>query len=83
MVFQQETDYSSDNHTLADSLWENIDTNSTMVALNNEFARAKGLMSENRFPWDDEKSVFPVRGFHNIHCLVSQLLQDKKVGGES
>lgn len=65
------SDFSSDNQTLADDLWEALDTNPTAVALKDEYAKKIGLDLEVRFPWDDEMSVYSIQAFHQIHCLVS------------
>lgn len=70
-VHYSKSNYSSDNFTLADSLWQTLDTNPTAIAVKDEFARSNGLALELRFPWDDEKVVFSVKAFHQIHCIVS------------
>lgn len=65
------TDYWGSNQTLADQLWENIDTNPMVVALTDAFADAHDLPRSDRFPWDKSKGRYFIKVFHQLHCLVS------------
>jgi hypothetical protein len=70
-VHYHHTDFWSTNQTLADKLWEGIDTNPMVVALSDDFADAHGLPRSDRFPWDETKGRYFVKVFHQLHCLVS------------
>lgn len=41
------------------------------MALPQKFVSEKGLPHAMRFPWDDDKGVYLLQGYHNLHCLVS------------
>jgi hypothetical protein len=70
-IHYHHTDYWSKNETLADELWEGIDTNPMVVALTDDFADSHGLPRSDRFPWDESKGRYFVKVFHQLHCLVS------------
>ncbi|KAI8959243.1 hypothetical protein F5Y11DRAFT_333860 [Daldinia sp. FL1419] len=63
------TRYSSDNGTLRDQLWHDINIDSGVVALSDEWATQHGLRTAQRFPWDQSKGIYILHGFHNLHCL--------------
>jgi hypothetical protein len=65
------TDYWSTKQTVADDLWESIDTNPMVVALTDGFVDSHGLPRSDRFPWDENKGGYFVKVFHQLHCLVS------------
>jgi hypothetical protein len=50
--------------------WDSIDTNAMAISLDDGFAKRVGLPPSTRFPWDTERSVYYVKGIHNLHCLV-------------
>lgn len=64
------TEYTSSNTTLADSLWEALDSSPIIVALTDSYAQSQGLDLSVRFPWDDTKGIYHIKAFHHIHCLV-------------
>ena len=72
------TDYWSTNQTLADELWESIDTDPMVVALSDDFADAHDLPRSDRFPWDETKGRYFVKVFHQLHCLVKFLVPNPK-----
>lgn len=74
VTYQSSTDYWGDNETLADELWNGMDTDPIVVALSDDYAQQHGLKMSGRFPWDDEKGIYFLKAFHNLHCLVSLLL---------
>ena len=43
------------------------------VALTDEYAESHGLPIADRFPWDDDKGLYFIKAFHQLHCLVSFL----------
>lgn len=59
------------NETLMDELWENLDVSPIVVALSHEYAEEHGLARSAPFPWDDEKGIYHIKVFHQLHCLVS------------
>ncbi|KAI0907488.1 hypothetical protein F4823DRAFT_602887 [Ustulina deusta] len=63
------TPYSSENETLQDQLWYNINVNSAVVALSDDWVAQHDLRKAQRFPWDQSKGIYILHGFHNLHCL--------------
>lgn len=55
---------------VTDRAWDAINTNPMAVFLHNAFARNIGLQPSTRFPWDTERSIYYLKGFHDLHCLV-------------
>lgn len=68
--YRVHSDYSSGNTTLADNLWESIDSSPIIVALSDNYARKHKLETSARFPWDDAKGIYHIKAFHHLHCLV-------------
>jgi hypothetical protein len=66
------TDYWDPNATDTDmeAAWDAIDTGPMAVALLDDYARRIGLPPSTRFPWDTERSVYYLKGLHDLHCLV-------------
>lgn len=66
------TQYSSDNHTLVDRLWQSeIPWESGIIALTNLEAQQMGLPESQPFPWDPRnKSIYIVNAHHILHCVV-------------
>ncbi|KAI1384572.1 uncharacterized protein F4822DRAFT_415607 [Hypoxylon trugodes] len=63
------TRYSSENETLQDELWHNINVDYGVVALSDQWAAEHGLRTAQRFPWDQSKGIYILHAFHNLHCL--------------
>lgn len=63
------TKYASENETLQTQLWHDINIDSGVVALSDEWATKHNLRTAQRFPWDQNKGVYILHGFHNLHCL--------------
>lgn len=78
IVYQPHSDYSSNNDTLADSLWEALDTSPIIVALTDDYAHEHNLDISARFPWDDTKGIYHIKAFHHLHCLVRPSFQTPK-----
>jgi hypothetical protein len=70
VVYHAHSDYWGENETLANGMWEAIDTNPIAVALDNEWAKQHGLPEAGPFPWDNSKGTYFVKAFHQLHCLV-------------
>lgn len=56
-----------------EAAWDAIDTNAIAISLHDNYAKAVGLAPSTRFPWDTERSVYYVKGIHDLHCLVCSL----------
>lgn len=69
--YKSQTDYWGDNETLADELWDGLDTSPMVVALSQNDAREKGLSLSVPWPWDNEKGIYLIKAFHSLHCLVT------------
>ena len=60
-----------------DSLWDPVWNSPQMsdslgvIAVSQDWIKAKSLPASMRFPWDDTKHVYVLSFHHNIHCLVS------------
>ena len=52
-----------------DAAWDAIDTSPVAVALHDDFTRSVGLPPSGRFPWDTERSIYYLKGFHDLHCV--------------
>jgi hypothetical protein len=63
------TQFSSENDTLQDQLWHNINVDHGVVALSDEWAVQHGIRTAQRFPWDQSKGVYILHSYHNLHCL--------------
>ncbi|KJZ79187.1 hypothetical protein HIM_01338 [Hirsutella minnesotensis 3608] len=64
-----DTDYTNDNLTAVTKLWEKLSGDPGVVALRQEYVKEKRLPHALRFPWDEDKGVYLLQGFHNLHCL--------------
>lgn len=40
------------------------------VALEDGYVEEMGLPAAQRFPWDQDKGLYLLNGFHSMHCLV-------------
>lgn len=67
--YVQITPFSSDNETVSDQLWKDINIDHGVVALSDSWAAEHGLRTAQRFPWDQTKGIYILHGFHNLHCL--------------
>lgn len=52
-----------------DAAWDAIDTSPMAVALHDDFTRKVGLPLSGRFPWDTERSIYYLKGIHDLHCV--------------
>lgn len=74
--FQSYSDYWNPNISdeITDANWDAIDTNPMAISLHDDFAKQVGLGPSTRFPWDTERSIYYIKGFHDLHCLVCHSL---------
>lgn len=56
-----------------EAAWDAIETNPLAIALDNSFAKRVKLEPSTQFPWDTERSIYYVKGIHDLHCLVRRL----------
>jgi hypothetical protein len=66
------TQYWDPNSTKSemDAAWDAIDTSPMAVALHDEYVKKVGLPPSGRFPWDTERSIYYLKGLHDLHCIV-------------
>lgn len=70
MQIFHDTAYTSDNLSAVSALWEKLSGDPGVVALSTDYVSEKRLPHAYRFPWDEDKGVYLLQGFHNLHCLV-------------
>ena len=56
-----------------EAAWDAIETNPLAIALDDSFAKRVELEPSTPFPWDTERSIYYVKGIHDLHCLVRRL----------
>lgn len=66
-----------------DAAWDAIDTSAMAVALHDDFTRKVGLPPSGRFPWDTERSIYYLKGIHDLHCVkyIRKAITVKHYGG--
>ncbi len=70
VAWKSNSAYFGEDEVIADRLWEEISIDNGTVALSDSYTEAMGLPVSQRFPWDDEKGLYLLNGFHSMHCLV-------------
>lgn len=50
--------------------WDAINTNAMAITLEDGFAKRMSLPPSTQFPWDTERSIYYIKGIHDLHCLV-------------
>jgi len=65
-----ETEYSSPDQVISDSAWDKYTING-FVSLPNSWAIDRGWPVGRVMPGDEEKGIYVVDGFHQLHCLMS------------
>lgn len=68
--FRDDLIFSPHNRSLSDAAWENWVVDPGIVALPHAWVKEKMLPRAQHWPWDGDKGVYLLNGFHNIHCLV-------------
>ena len=53
-----------------EAAWDAINTNAMAITLEDGFAKRMSLPPSTRFPWDTERSIYYIKGIHDLHCLV-------------
>lgn len=67
------------NGTLQSELWNLIDADRGIILMDQEHIDELGLDDSQSFPWDPSKKVYLVNAYHQLHCLVSLMLQTNTV----
>jgi len=82
VVYQPHTDYTSENATLANEMWENLNVDPTAIALPLEYIKEHNLLKSSPFPWDTERVLYFPRAFHNLHCLkfIHKVIREWELG---
>lgn len=75
--FKDDTLFSPNNRSLSDAAWDNWVVDPGIVALPHDWVKAKMLPQAQHWPWDGDKGVYLLNGFHNLHCL--QLLRQSLI----
>lgn len=70
-VFHYHNDYWGPNETVSDQLWDQVDTSPVMVTLSQDYIQEHNLPPSIPFPWDQSRSLYYIKAFHTLHCLVS------------
>lgn len=71
ITYWTKTEYSDDNETYADALFDAIDTDPDGITLPLVQAKEQGLiLADPPFPWEESRGIYYIRGFHDLHCLV-------------
>ncbi|CAN9100022.1 unnamed protein product [Alternaria alternata] len=52
-----------------EAAWDAINTNAMAITLEDGFAKRMSLPPSTRFPWDTERSIYYIKGIHDLHCL--------------
>ena len=65
--------YNSHDENATNAAWEALSYDAGAVALTQEYIDLKRLPPAQPFPWDDNKHIYFVNGYHGLHCLVSPL----------
>lgn len=68
--YRHHTEYTSENHTLADERWEGLSIDPMVIAPTKEEQERLQLPESWAFPWDSNRNIYFVKVFHQMHCLV-------------
>lgn len=70
VAWKSKSAYFGEDEAIADRLWAEISIDNGTVALSDSYVEAMELPVSQRFPWDQEKGLYLLNGFHSMHCLV-------------
>lgn len=71
--YRDDTIFGSHNRSLADAAWSSWVVDPGIVALPHDWVRGRMLPQAQNWPWDKDKGIYLLNGFHNLHCLVCPL----------
>ncbi|MCJ1261131.1 hypothetical protein MMC22_000995 [Lobaria immixta] len=69
LAWTSKSPYFGEDEVEADLLWERISIDNGTVALSDSYVESMGLPTSQRFPWDQNKGLYLLNGFHGMHCL--------------
>ncbi|EPE36852.1 hypothetical protein GLAREA_09015 [Glarea lozoyensis ATCC 20868] len=63
--------YTSSNRSIADAAWNApiVQSWTGLVALSEDYVQSHDLLPAQQWPWDENKRIYILNGFHNLHCL--------------
>ncbi len=70
LPYRDRTVFNNPNRSISDAAWDDWIVDPGIVALPNNWVKGKMLPQAQNWPWDEEKGLDLLQGFHNIHCLV-------------
>jgi len=59
----------SKNNTFRDQLWDGIDIDRSVIALDHDEAALLGLPRSQNFVWDETKGIYIINAYHQLHCI--------------
>jgi len=68
--FWWRTEYSSNNKTRQDELWDNIVWTYGMIGVDHDWAMSQHWPKTMQLPQDETKSAYLLQAYHEVHCLV-------------
>ena len=68
--YRDRTMFNNPNRSISDAAWDDWIVDPGIVALPNNWVKGKMLPQAQHWPWDEDKGLYLLQGFHNIHCLV-------------
>lgn len=68
--FHWKTLYSSDNETEAAEAWDAIDPAHGHIAIDHTWAADHGWLASMSVPGDEDKGLYLLESYHQMHCLV-------------
>lgn len=68
--FIHTTEYSSNNLTQVQELWDAINFDEGQISIPHDVAAEMQLPPAQPFPWDPTRGIYLVNAYHNLHCLV-------------
>ncbi len=71
MPWYKDSIYTDSDPKVADKAWEDINIDMGSVALDHQYVSTMNLPTAQPFPWDDDKGIYLLAGFHDMHCLVN------------
>jgi len=69
-IYFPDDEFKSDNQTIADAAWLDIEIVLGFIALGQETIKMHKLPHGDEFVWDRSKSVYMINMYHSLHCLV-------------
>ena len=74
--FWWNTEYSPQNHSDSDGLWNAISPSHGFVAMDEKWALDRQWPDSMRLPSDNTKKIYLLEAYHQLHCLVSTSLSE-------